>query len=74
MCGAEAHERSPGRVNHLNGSIGWQGISCPRSARIDGKPVVGAVDIQIPKLRNVPEFREPHRASETAMTAVIQDA
>jgi len=37
----------------------------------------GAVDIQIPKLRNgtyFPEFREPHRASETAMTAVIQDA
>jgi len=37
----------------------------------------GAVDIQIPKLRKgtyLPEFRERHRASETAMTAVIQHA
>ena len=37
----------------------------------------GSVDVQIPKLRKesyFPEFPEPRRASENAMTAVVQEA
>jgi putative transposase len=37
----------------------------------------GSVDVQIPKLRKgsyFPEFLEPRRASEKALTAVIQEA
>jgi len=66
LCGAGAHERSPQRVNHRNGY---------RPRRWETR--AGAVDVQIPKLRKgtyFPEFLEPRRASEKAMTAVIQEA
>jgi putative transposase len=61
LCGAGAHERSTVRVNHRNGY---------RSRRWETR--AGAVDVQIPKLRKgsyFPEFLEPRRASEKAMTA-----
>jgi len=63
LCGAEAHERSAGRVNHRNGYR-------PRR----WKTRAGAIDVQIPKLRKgtyFPEFLEPRRASEKAMAAVL---
>ena len=66
LCGAGAHERSTDRVNHRNGY---------RERRWETR--AGAVDVQIPKLRRgsyFPEFLEPRRASERAMTAVIQEA
>lgn len=66
LCGAEAHERSNGRLNHRNGY---------RPRLLETR--AGAVDVQIPKLRRgsyFPEFLEPRRASEKAMTAVIQEA
>ena len=66
LCGAGAHERSGERVNHRNGY---------RERRWETR--AGAVDVQIPKLRKgayFPEFLEPRRASEKAMTAVIQEA
>ena len=65
-CGAGTHERSPERVNHRNGY---------RERRWETR--AGTVDVQIPKLRKgsyFPEFLEPRRASEKAMTAVIQEA
>ena len=61
LCGARAHERSTGRVNHRNGY---------RERRWETR--AGVVDVQIPKLRKgtyFPEFLEPRRASEKAMTA-----
>jgi transposase-like protein len=61
LCGAGAHERSTGRVNRRNGY---------RERRWETR--AGAVDVQIPKLRKgayFPEFLEPRRASEKAMTA-----
>ena len=66
LCGAGVHERSAGRVNHRNGY---------RPRRWETR--AGTVDVQIPKLRKgtyFPEFPEPRRASEKAMTAVIQEA
>lgn len=66
LCGAGAHERSAERVNHRNGY---------RSRRWETR--AGTVDVQIPKLRKgsyFPKFLEPRRASEKAMTAVIQEA
>lgn len=66
LCGAGAHERSTERVNHRNGY---------RPRRWETR--AGAVDVQIPKLRKgtyFPEFLEPRRVSEKAMTAVIQEA
>lgn len=66
LCGAGAHERSTGRVNHRNGY---------RERRWETR--AGPVDVQIPKLRKgtyFPEFLEPRRAAEKAMTAVIQEA
>ena len=66
LCGAGVHERSAGRVNHRNGY---------RPRRWETR--AGTVDVQIPKLRKgtyFPEFLEPRRASEKAMTAVIQEA
>ena len=66
LCGAEAHEHSNGRLNHRNGYR-------PRR----WKTRAGAVAVQIPKLRKgsyFPEFLEPRRTSEKAMTAVIQEA
>ena len=66
LCGAEAHERSAERVNHRNGY---------RRRRWETR--AGAIDVQIPKLRKgtyFPEFLEPRRVAEKAMTAVIQEA
>jgi len=66
QCGAGTHERSTERVNHRNGY---------RERRWETR--AGTIDVQIPKLRkgsNFPEFLEPRRASEKAMTAVIQEA
>lgn len=66
LCGAEAHERSTVRTNHRNGY---------RERRWETR--AGSVDVQIPKLRKgsyFPEFLEPRRASEKALTAVIQEA
>jgi transposase-like protein len=66
LCGAGAHERSADRVNRRNGyrSRAWETRA-------------GTVDVKIPKLRKgsyFPEFLEPRRAAEKAMTAVIQEA
>ncbi len=66
LCGAGVHERSAERVNHRNGyrTRGWETRA-------------GRVDVKIPKLRRgsyFPEFLEPRRAAEKAMTAVIQEA
>ena len=66
LCGAGAHERSTERVNRRNGYR-------PRS----WETRAGTVDVKIPKLRKgsyFPEFLEPRRAAEKAMTAVIQEA
>jgi putative transposase len=66
LCGAGAHERSADRVNRRNGyrSRAWETRA-------------GRVDVKIPKLRKgsyFPEFLEPRRVAEKAMTAVIQEA
>ena len=66
LCGAGVHERSADRANHRNGyrARAWNTRA-------------GTVDVQIPKLRKgtyFPEFLEPRRAAEKAMTAVIQEA
>lgn len=66
LCGAEPHERSAERSNYRNGyrDRAWQTRA-------------GAIDVHIPKLRKgsyFPEFLEPRRAAEKALTAVIQEA
>ena len=66
LCGAGAHQRSADRANHRNGyrARAWNTRA-------------GTVDVQIPKLRKgsyFPEFLEPRRVAEKAMTAVIQEA
>jgi len=66
LCGAETHERSTDRCNYRNGyrDRAWQTRA-------------GAIDVHIPKLRKgsyFPEFLEPRRAAEKALTAVIQEA
>jgi putative transposase len=66
VTGAAHGERSPARVNHRNGyrQRAWE-------------TRVGTVDLEIPKLRKgsyFPAFLEPRRASEKALTAVIQEA
>lgn len=66
LCGAGAHERSAERVNRRNGyrARAWETRA-------------GTVGVKIPKLRKgscFPEFLEPRRAAEKAMTAVIQEA
>jgi transposase-like protein len=66
LCGAEPHERSADRSNYRNGYRDrvWQTRA-------------GTVDVHIPKLRKgsyFPEFLEPRRAAEKALTAVIQEA
>ena len=66
LCGAGAHERSAERVNRRNGYR-------PRA----WETRAGTVDVKIPKLRKgscFPEFPEPRRAAERAMTAVIREA
>ena len=66
LIGAGRHERSPERLNGRNGyrERAWE-------------TRVGTVDLEIPKLRKgsyFPAFLEPRRASEKALTAVIQEA
>jgi len=66
LCNARAHERTDERVNHRNGyrDRAWQTRA-------------GSVALKVPKLRKgsyFPEFLEPRRAAEKAMTAVIQEA
>jgi putative transposase len=66
LCGAEPHERSADRSNYRNGYRDrvWQTRA-------------GTIDVHIPKLRKgsyFPEFLEPRRAAEKALTAVIQEA
>ncbi len=65
-CSAGYGERSPDRVNSRNGyrERSWDTRS-------------GTVDLRIPKLRQgsyFPEFLEPRRTAEKALTAVIQEA
>lgn len=66
FCNAEPHERTDGRTNHRNGyrARTWQTRA-------------GTVALKVPKVRKgsyFPEFLEPRRAAEKAMTAVIQEA
>ena len=66
LCSAETHERTADRSNYRNGyrDRAWQTRA-------------GAIDVHIPKLRKgsyFPEFLEPRRAAEKALTAVIQEA
>jgi len=66
LTGAAHGERSPARINHRNGY---------RERAWDTR--VGTVELEIPKLRKgsyFPAFLEPRRASEKALTAVIQEA
>jgi transposase-like protein len=66
VTGAAHGERSPASINHRNGyrQRAWE-------------TRVGTVELEIPKLRKgsyFPTFLEPRRASEKALTAVIQEA
>jgi transposase-like protein len=66
LTGAAHGERTPARINQRNGyrERAWE-------------TRVGTVDLAIPKLRKgsyFPAFLEPRRASEKALTAVIQEA
>jgi transposase-like protein len=66
LCNAGPHERAEERTNHRNGyrERNWQTRA-------------GSVALKVPKLRKgsyFPEFLEPRRAAEKAMTAVIQEA
>jgi transposase-like protein len=66
LTGAGHGERSPSRINQRNG---YRGRTWETRA--------GAVALEIPKLRKgsyFPGFLEPRRASEKALTAVIQEA
>ena len=66
LTGAGHGERSPGRINQRNGY----------RERI-WETRAGTVPLEIPKLRKgsyFPAFLEPRRASEKALTAVIQEA
>ena len=65
-CGAGYDEKSPERVNSRNGYRDrlWETRA-------------GSVELKIPKLRQgsyFPEFLEPRRTAEKALTAVIQEA
>jgi putative transposase len=66
LTGAGHGERTPARTNHRNGyrQRAWETRA-------------GTVELEIPKLRKgsyFPGFLEPRRASEKALTAVIQEA
>jgi len=66
LCGAGHGERTEERTNQRNGY---------RDRRWDTR--AGSIPLRIPKLRQgsyFPGFLEPRRASEKAMTAVIQEA
>ena len=63
-CGAGYDEKSPEPISSRNGY------------RL-GHPCAGGVALQSPKLRSgtyIPEFLEPRRTAEKALTAVIQEA
>ena len=63
-CGAGYDEKSPERINCRNGYR-------------DRDTRAGSVELKIPKLRQgsyFPEFLEPRRTAEKALTAVIQEA
>src|SRR5438093_5948916 len=65
-CGAGYDEKSPERINSRNGY---------RERTWDTR--AGSVELKIPKLRQgsyFPEFLEPRRTAEKALTAVIQEA
>src|SRR5476651_1900330 len=65
-CGAGYDEKSSERVNSRNGY---------RDRNWDTR--AGSVELKIPKLRQgsyFPEFLEPRRTAEKALTAVIQEA
>jgi putative transposase len=65
-CGAGYDEKSPERLNSRNGY---------RDRLWDTR--AGSVELKIPKLRQgsyFPEFLEPPRTAEKALTAVIQEA
>ena len=65
-CGAGYDEKSPERLNSRNGY---------RERTWDTR--AGSVELKIPKLRQgsyFPEFLEPRRTAEKALTAVIQEA
>ena len=65
-CGAGYDEKNPERLNSRNGY---------REGAWDTR--AGSVELKIPKLRRgsyFPEFLEPRRTAEKALTAVIQEA
>ena len=65
-CGAGYDEKSPERINSRNGY---------RERAWDTR--AGSLALKIPKLRSgayFPEFLEPRRTAEKALTAVIQEA
>ncbi len=65
-CGAAYDEKNPARLNSRNGY---------RERTWDTR--AGSVELKIPKLRcgsYLPEFLEPRRTAEKALTAVIQEA
>ena len=65
-CGAAYDEKNPERLNSRNGY---------RERTWDTR--AGSVELKIPKLRQgsyFPEFLEPRRTAEKALTAVIQEA
>ncbi len=64
-CGAGYEEKSPERLNSRNG---YRDRSCDTRA--------GSVGLKILELRqgSFPEFLEPRRTAEKALTAVIQEA
>ena len=65
-CGAGYDEKSPERLNSRNGY---------RDRTWDTR--AGSVELKIPKLRQgsyFPEFLQPRRTAEKALTAVIQEA
>jgi putative transposase len=66
LCGAGYDEKNPERLNSRNGY---------RDRAWDTR--AGSVELKIPKLRQgsyFPEFLEPRRTAEKALTAVIQEA
>ena len=65
-CGAGYDEKNPERTNSRNGY-----------RQRDWDTRAGSIALQIPKLRSgsyFPEFLEPRRTAEKALTAVIQEA
>ena len=65
-CGAGYDEKNPERLNSRNGY---------RDRTWDTR--AGSVELKIPKLRQgsyFPDFLEPRRTAEKALTAVIQEA